>query len=166
MSRPNVTNSHAGFVAFLRTFVAAVAVSCCRAILMVAALFAVMLCCILWGNLSRSALAQTAARNGELRALFAGPLEIAEGKKLAESTCAGCHGANGISTTPGIPNLAGQRAAYLYLELQAYRSGVRGESAMNNAVRFLNEAALLNVAAYYASLDPAEPSAAAAAFPA
>jgi cytochrome c553 len=163
MSRPNVTNSHAGFVAFLRTVVVPVAASCRRAIRMVAALFAVMLCCILWGNLSGSALAQTAARNGELRALFAGPLEIAEGKKLAESTCAGCHGANGISTTPGIPNLAGQRAAYLYLEMQAYRSGVRGESAMNNAVRFLNEAALLNVAAYYASLEPAEPSAAAAA---
>jgi cytochrome c553 len=95
--------------------------------------------------------------------VFAGPLEIADGKKLAESSCAGCHGVNGISNSPGVPHLAGQRAGYLYLELREYQSGARGESAMNNAVRFLNDAALVSVAAYYASLDPPEPSAAAAA---
>ena len=91
----------------------------------------------------------------EMRTLSAGPTDIAEGKHLAETNCAGCHGANGISTTPGIPNLAGQRPAYLYLELKAYQSGARGDSAMNNVGKFLSDDALVKVAAYYASLDPA-----------
>ena len=61
---------------------------------------------------------------------------------------------NGISTNPGVPNLAGQRPGYLYLELKAYQSGARGDSAMNNAVKFLSDDALIKVAAYFASLDP------------
>lgn len=93
----------------------------------------------------------------DLRALYADVGDIAEGKRLADSSCAGCHGANGVSASPGVPNLAGQRPAYLYLELRAYQSGVRGDSAMNNAVKFLNDAALVKVAAYFASLDPVQP---------
>ena len=89
-------------------------------------------------------------------------MDIAEGKRLASTSCAGCHGANGINTNPRVPNLAGQRAAYLYIELKAYQSGARGDSAMNNAVKFLSDDALIKVAAYFASLDPpsAPPSAA------
>src|ERR1035437_2688257 len=70
----------------------------------------------------------------ELRTLYANSEDIAEGKRIAESSCAGCHGANGISGSPGVPHLAGQRSAYLYLELKAYQSGARGASAMNNVV--------------------------------
>ena len=93
----------------------------------------------------------------DLRPLYADAGDIAEGKRLAESSCAGCHSANGISTSPGVPNLAGQRPVYLYLELRAYQSGVRGDSAMNNAVKFLNDDALVKVSAYFASLEPAQP---------
>ena len=50
--------------------------------------------------------------------------------------------------------MPGQRAAYLYIELKAYQSGARGDSAMNNAVKFLSDDALVKVAAYFASLDP------------
>jgi cytochrome c553 len=95
----------------------------------------------------------------ELRPMYASPEEIAEGKRLAETSCAGCHGANGISTGERVPNLASQRPAYLYLELKAYRSGARGDSAMNNMVKFLNDDALVKLAAYFAGLDPAQPSA-------
>ena len=101
----------------------------------------------------------------ELRTLSATPTDIAEGKRLAETSCAGCHGANGISTTQGIPHLAGQRPAYLYLELKAYQSGNRGDSAMTNAAKFLSDDALVKVAAYFAGLDPA-PAPTAAAGPA
>ena len=69
-----------------------------------------------------------------------------------------CHGANGISSTKDVPNLAGQRPGYLYLELRAYQSGARGDSTMGAAVKTLNDNALVKVAAYYASLDPAQPS--------
>jgi len=95
----------------------------------------------------------------ELRPVYATSDEIAEGKQLAETTCAACHGSNGISTLERVPNLASQRPAYLYIELKAYQSGARGDSAMNNTVKFLSDDALVKVAAYFASLDPARPNA-------
>src|SRR3989304_1802612 len=106
---------------------------------------------------SPGAMAQSAAvRPGvDLRPLYATPSDVPDGKRLAESTCRNCHNVNGISTTPNTPHLAGQRPAYLYLELKAYQSGGRGNSAMNAAVKFLSDDALVKVAAYYASLDPA-----------
>ena len=100
---------------------------------------------------------ERAARD-DLRAAYANAAEIAEGKRVADASCAGCHGADGISTTKDVPHLAGQRPAYLYLELRAYQSGARGNNAMGAAVKFLNDDALVKVAAYYASLDPALPS--------
>jgi cytochrome c553 len=110
---------------------------------------------LFWVGYPPSAATQPVIPGGdELRAIYATPEDIADGKRLAEASCAGCHGANGISGTPGVPHLAAQRPAYLYLELRAYQSGARGDSAMNNAVKFLNDGALFKVAAYYASLDP------------
>ena len=105
------------------------------------------------------AVAQTKIKPGdELRPLFAMPDDIAEGKELAQASCATCHGAAGISATAGIPNLAGQRPAYLYLELKAYQSGGRTNPLMIERVKFLSDDALVKVAAYYASLDPAQPA--------
>ena len=95
----------------------------------------------------------------ELRPVYASNEEIAEGKLLAEKMCASCHGSDGISTIEGVPNLASQRPAYLYLELKAYQSGARGESAMADTVKVLNDDAIVKLAAYFASLDPAQPSA-------
>jgi cytochrome c553 len=96
----------------------------------------------------------------ELRTLYANSQDIAEGGRIAASSCAGCHGANGISESPGVPHLAGQRSAYLYLELKAYQAGTRGVSAMNNVVSPLSDDALFKAAAYFASLDPPQTNAA------
>jgi len=96
----------------------------------------------------------------ELRAVYVTSVEIAEGARIAQAACARCHGANGISATKGVPHLAGQRAAYLDLQLRTYRYGTRPKSAMTGAVRYLSDEALVNVAAYYASLDPPRPAAA------
>ena len=94
----------------------------------------------------------------DLRPLYATPDDIADGKRLADSACAGCHGVDGISTTTGIPDLAGQRPAYLYAELKAYQTGARVNAAMNTSVRFISDEALVKAAAYYASLDPPPPA--------
>jgi cytochrome c553 len=99
----------------------------------------------------------------ELRPLYATIDDIAEGKRLVESSCASCHGANGISVDRAVPNLAGQRAPYLYLELIAYQSGARPDTLMTAKVKFLSADALMKVAAYYASLDPAQPGPSSAA---
>ena len=112
----------------------------------------------------RGAAAQTASikTGDELRPIYAKPADVADGKQFADSACVGCHGANGISTTTGIPDLAGQRPVYLYMALRAYQSGARINAAMNTSVKFTSDAALVKVAAYYASLDPPQPPAGAA----
>jgi cytochrome c553 len=110
------------------------------------------------GNRPVASAQPAAIRPGdELRTLSASPTDIAEGKRVAELNCAGCHGASGISVTQGIPHLAGQRPAYLYMELKAYQSGNRGDSLMGGAAKFLSDDALVKVAAYFAGLDPAPP---------
>ncbi len=50
--------------------------------------------------------------------------------KLRE--CAGCHGENGISIAPTMPNLAGQKEQYLVAAITAYRDGTR--SGVNAAM--------------------------------
>ena len=43
------------------------------------------------------------------------------------TACQACHGANGVSRNQHVPNLAGQPAAYLVLQLQAFKNGTRQE---------------------------------------
>lgn len=110
---------------------------------------------------SRDGSAQTAPQpgsNAELRAAFATSQDIAEGKRVAASSCASCHGIDGISKVNGTPHIAGQRPGYLYMELRVYQTGGRGNTPMNNSVRFLSDDALVKVSAYYASLDSAQPA--------
>jgi len=83
---------------------------------------------------------------------------IEMGKNVAGTACMICHGNDGAGTAPGIPHIAGQRTVYLHRVLQAYQSRERRNDAMNHATGFLNDEALLAVAAYYASLAPARPA--------
>jgi cytochrome c553 len=96
----------------------------------------------------------------DLRPVYATVADIAEGRRVAEGTCARCHGLVGVSSTTGVPHLAGQRPAYLYAKLRDYQAGRRGGHNMESAVKFLSDEALVKVSAYYASLEPAQPAAA------
>ena len=102
----------------------------------------------------------TPGADDDLRAAYATAADVAEGKRVADASCASCHGKEGIHTAKGVPHLAGQRPAYLYFELRAYQTGARGKTSMDNVVKFLSDDALVKVAAYYASLEPAQPIAA------
>jgi cytochrome c553 len=103
--------------------------------------------------------AATAPINAVERSALSPPASMIKlGKNVAATACASCHGINGVSTEPGIPHLAGQRTVYLHRVLQAYQSRERRHDAMNHATGFLNEDALLSVAAYYAALAPARPT--------
>jgi cytochrome c553 len=82
---------------------------------------------------------------------------LEKGWDVANTACADCHGLDGVSTAPGIPHLAGQRMVYLHRTLLTYQHRKRLNDDMNHAIGFLNEDALLAVAAYYASLTPASP---------
>jgi cytochrome c553 len=106
-----------------------------------------------------SAQPRKAAPADDLRPAYATPSDVLEGKRVADDLCARCHGAVGISTTRGVPHVAGQRPSYLYAKVKAYQSGARDDHAMETAVKFLNDDALVKVAAYYASLEPSPPPA-------
>ena len=93
----------------------------------------------------------------DFSAAFATSQDAAEGKRLADTACARCHGSRGVSAAKGVPHLAGQRAVYMHLELRTYKSGARGKGMMADAVRFLSDDALMKVAAWYSTLDPAQP---------
>jgi cytochrome c553 len=94
----------------------------------------------------------------EERAVLTPAREVLErGWDVANTACADCHGLDGVSTAPGIPHLAGQRTVYLHRVLLAYQDRERRNDDMNHAIGFLNEEAILAVAAYYASLTPLSP---------
>jgi len=96
----------------------------------------------------------------DLRPAYATSADVAEGKRVADGLCSRCHGAAGVSATTGVPHVAGQRPSYLYIKIKAYQTGARDDHAMESAVKFLNDDALVKVAAYYASLEPPAPAAA------
>lgn len=83
------------------------------------------------------------------------PADIGAGRSKAEAVCAACHGANGISVADTIPNLAGQRAAYLESQLRALKDGSRKAPVMNAMASQLGPDEIRNVAAYFASLPGA-----------
>ncbi|MDA7760691.1 cytochrome c [bacterium] len=80
---------------------------------------------------------------------FAGDAAAGKAKSM---TCAGCHGANGISNNPMWPNLAGQKQAYLASSLQMYRDGRRKNAMMTAMAKNLTDADIANLAAYYSGL--------------
>ena len=72
--------------------------------------------------------------------------------KAKSATCAGCHGAAGISANPMWPNLAGQKDAYLVKQMKAFRDGKRSDPMMSPMAKPLSDADIDNLAAYYSSL--------------
>lgn len=80
---------------------------------------------------------------------FAG--DAAAGKTKA-ATCAGCHGATGVSAVPTYPNLAGQKEAYLAKQLHAFKDGSRKDPTMNAMSAPLTDAEIADLAAYYSGL--------------
>lgn len=80
--------------------------------------------------------------------------DLGAGKAIAERDCKACHGMDGKGVAPAIPNLAAQRARYLYNSLKEYKDGKRSHAALKNLATNMSEADLNNVAAFFASLPP------------
>lgn len=70
------------------------------------------------------------------------------------AACATCHGADGNSDNALWPNLAGQHAEYLALQLRAFRDGVRENPVMAPYVADLTDADIRVLADYYAAQSP------------
>ncbi|MEO7742666.1 MAG: c-type cytochrome [Usitatibacter sp.] len=77
------------------------------------------------------------------------------GKQLATTVCAACHGADGNSTAPANPNLAGQHGGYIALQLAAFKSGARPNPIMQGMAAGLSPEDMRSVGAYYETQKPA-----------
>lgn len=85
---------------------------------------------------------------------LAGDIDVG---KAGATVCAGCHGIDGKSTTPGFPNLAGQDITYLKNQLINFRNKSRtgGQAVlMYGMVAGLSDKDIDNLSSYFSSLKP------------
>lgn len=75
-----------------------------------------------------------------------------ENGKSKSVLCASCHGGNGISISPDIPNLAGQKAAYLAKAIRDYKTGARKNPLMASIAPMIADGDIDDIAAYFSSL--------------
>jgi cbb3-type cytochrome c oxidase subunit III len=97
-----------------------------------------------------------------LKALSADPAALraaVDAGKKATFFCANCHGEDGISKIPEVPNLAGQNPAYLLEQIRKFGAGERKDAFMQGLIKVLKEEERVQVATYFASMS-VRPSAA------
>ena len=82
-------------------------------------------------------------------------IAMAETAPAKSQTCVACHGPAGVSSNPEWPNLAGQHAGYLALQLKAFRDGSRDNPAMVPFVAGLTDADINALAKFYSAQKPA-----------
>jgi cytochrome c553 len=77
--------------------------------------------------------------------------DLAKGSATYGNVCVACHAADGNSTTPANPKLAGQHPEYLIKQLQEYKSGKRANAVMQGMAATLSDDDMRNVAHWLAS---------------
>ncbi|MBU3616769.1 c-type cytochrome [Polynucleobacter sp. JS-Polo-80-F4] len=88
--------------------------------------------------------------------VYAAPPDAVAGKAKAQ-TCFACHGEDGISVSPDIPNLAAQPPLSITYQLIQFRGQQRKGGAMEALAAPLSDQDMRDIAAYFASL-PAPPA--------
>ena len=83
-------------------------------------------------------------------AFFALPLASQAEVPAKAAACAGCHGATGNSTMPGVPSLAAQNARYIYLQLRDFQEGRRHNDMMTPMTAGLSRDDMHELAQFYA----------------
>ena len=95
----------------------------------------------------------SAAAHGQERAAATQP-DLAKAQQIVTQICAACHGADGNSVAPANPNLAGQGADYITLQLAHFKAGVRVNATMQAMSATLSDADMRALGAYYAQQKP------------
>jgi len=112
-------------------------------------------------SLAGMASAQQAVQD-RLKVLQADPVALksaVDAGKKASFFCANCHGEDGISKTPDVPNLAGQNPAYLMEQIRKFGSGERKDKFMQGLIKVLKDEERLQIALFYAaSVVPPSPA--------
>ena len=80
--------------------------------------------------------------------------DLAKAKQIVDTVCAACHGADGNSPMSVNPNLAGQGADYITLQLQHFKSGVRVNAIMAGMAATLSPEDMRALGLYFAQQTP------------
>lgn len=103
-----------------------------------------------------------------LKALQSDPAALraaVDAGRKASFFCANCHGEDGNSKVPEVPNLAGQNPAYLLEQIRKFGAGERKNDFMQGLIKVLKDEERLDVAVSYADakvqLGKADPAQAA-----
>jgi cytochrome c553 len=73
----------------------------------------------------------------------------AEGIEEKVQVCAGCHGENGKPVDKTIPNIWGQQAGYLYIQLRDFKRGDRKSEAMQPIASSFERNDMLAISEYF-----------------
>jgi cytochrome c553 len=98
--------------------------------------------------LSTAAFAQEAAKPAP-----AAP-DLAKAQQIVTQICAACHGADGNSVAPANPNLAGQIADYITLQLSHFKAGIRVNPTMQAMAATLSDADMQALGIYFSKQTP------------
>jgi len=80
--------------------------------------------------------------------------DLAKAKQIVTQVCAACHGADGNSVAPANPNLAGQGADYITLQLMHFKAGVRANPTMQAMAAPLSDDDMRALGAYFSRQKP------------
>jgi len=80
--------------------------------------------------------------------------DLAKAKQTAEQVCAACHGVDGNSISPAYPNLAGQQAAYITLQLDHFKNGIRNNPIMAPMAAMLSPEDMHALGIYFSEQKP------------
>ena len=76
----------------------------------------------------------------------------AAGKKVAQGTCAVCHGLDGIAKNPDAPHLAAENVEYLLRQLKAFKTGERKHEQMSIIAQGMSDEQMADVSAWYSQI--------------
>jgi cytochrome c553 len=108
---------------------------------------------------------QTPAQD-KLKAYLADPAAAktaVEAGKKAAFFCVNCHGDDGVSKIPEVPNLGGQNPVYLLEQIRKFGSGERKDQFMQGLIKVLKDDERAQIALMYGSVQvkpgkPADPA--------
>ena len=80
--------------------------------------------------------------------------DLAKARQIATQVCAACHGADGNSVAGANPNLAGQIADYITLQLAHFKAGVRVNATMQAMAATLSDADMQALGVYFSQQKP------------
>jgi cytochrome c553 len=101
-----------------------------------------------------AAVAGTMSAAAALAQETSGKPDLARAESIVKEVCAACHGIDGNSPSPTNPNLAGQTAEYITLQLAHFQAGIRVNPIMQGMAANLKPEEMKALGVYFSRQKP------------